>query len=348
MTPPPAFYDALAVVVDGRSRSSSSPTRRRARRRSPDGIVQRFATDENEPRARRPVGFRCGSPLGEDLKEGLTTTAASRCSSPTDEQENPIGVLFDVAATSTAFRPAAITFSRGSAPAAATRRRWPATPGRRHRGHQRERGREVEGTTASVVAVSPDGSVTITKPTWEPRSSGGRPQDHAAGVRLPRDGEGAALPAVRLGRRRLIRSARRPLPPLQRLQRDLDKPLYAHDSRAAYSSRPSKRASTRPGSRRAAGATATRTRPLDAEVQTRWPNPRVKRSPRYSVAGPGAADGGGRRQVLAAVPGSLRNGDQTSTATDGRPPSRAHHLPPMPGPTWARSGSCASTTDRTT
>lgn len=117
-----AFYDAMAIVEGGNvvlfQKLVDSPAA------EPDvaGLresVKRFATEENpEPSPDGLWGFRCEiTPLGEDSKEGLRNyrgISPMFVTDGTNEQEQPVGyVLFDVAATNTAFQAGCeITFSR--------------------------------------------------------------------------------------------------------------------------------------------------------------------------------------------------------------------------------------------
>ncbi len=119
------FYDAMAIVVGGSvvlvrklvESAAQAPELTKLKEQ-----VQRFATEDNpEPSAEGLWGWRSEvTPLGQDDKEGLRNY---RGLSPMfvvdgkDEQDQPIGyVLFDVAATNTAFQAGCeITFARLSA-----------------------------------------------------------------------------------------------------------------------------------------------------------------------------------------------------------------------------------------
>jgi len=120
-----AFYDALAIVVDGQIVLVRKLAESAAE--DPDAAtlvdsVKRFATEDNpDPSPDGLWGWRCEvTPLGQDAKEGLRNYKGI---SPMflvdgkDEQERPIGyVVLDVAATNTSFQAGCeITFSIGGA-----------------------------------------------------------------------------------------------------------------------------------------------------------------------------------------------------------------------------------------
>ena len=146
-----AFYDALAVVDGGqvvRFRKLADSTASEPDVGLLQQSVQRFATDENpDPSPDGLWGFRCEiTPLSEDPKEGLRNyrgVSPMFVTDGKDEQDHPIGyVLFDVAATNTAFQAGCeLTFSRkpqapttdrmmgASAPTGRSRRMSGAPPG---------------------------------------------------------------------------------------------------------------------------------------------------------------------------------------------------------------------------
>jgi hypothetical protein len=108
-----AFYDALAIVHDGQVVRLEKLVESMATPPDPAALKQqvaRFASTENPaPEPDGLWGFRCEvTPLGEDPKEGMRNyRGISPMFHPhgTDEQGNDIGyVLFDVAATNTAFQ----------------------------------------------------------------------------------------------------------------------------------------------------------------------------------------------------------------------------------------------------